>query len=197
MIYRGRMTAKAVANLEPGRYSDGSGLGLMLFVSASGGRRWIQRAMVHGKRRDIGLGGWPQVTLAEAREKALANSRAIADGQDPVAERRKARQEARKSVTFADAAQIACDELKAQWRSPKEAPAFMSSMQKWVFPQIGATNVADVTPADIRQVILKVRKAAPNTATKVQHRNLSAFKWAIAEGHRTDIPPWLVSEHVV
>lgn len=188
MRHRGRLTAKTVANLGAGRYSDGGGVGLILYVEPSGGRRWIQRTMIHGKRREIGLGGWPAVSLAEARDKAIDNARAIDDGRDPLAERRRQAQDARKRLTFEEAARLACEELKVQWRSPKEAPAFISSMHRWVFPGIGKTDVVDVTPADIRQVLLRVRKAAPNTATKVQHRVLSVFKWAVAEGYRTDNP---------
>jgi Arm DNA-binding domain len=74
---------------EPGRYADGNGL--YLIVEPSGAKRWMLRTIVQGKRRDIGLGGCKLVTLAEARETALAFRKIARAGGDPLAERRKQR----------------------------------------------------------------------------------------------------------
>ena len=82
---------------QPGRYLDG--LGLSLLVTPTGGRCWIQRLTVAGRVRELGLGGYPVVTLAQAREKALANKRLARQGGDPLAEKRK-----RAAPTFAEAA---------------------------------------------------------------------------------------------
>ena len=68
---------------EPGLYGDGGTLYLQ--VAPRGSRSWIQRVMINGKRRDIGLGGWPVVSLAKARARAFANRQAIADGREPAA----------------------------------------------------------------------------------------------------------------
>ena len=70
---------------EPGRYSDGGGL--HLFISKAGRKSWVQRITINGRRRDIGLGGFPSVSLARAREKALENRAAVAEGRDPLAEK--------------------------------------------------------------------------------------------------------------
>ena len=77
---------RAKALKEPGRYSDGGGL--HLYISKPGTKSWVQRITVDGRRRDIGLGGYPSVNLALAREKAAENRAAVAEGRDPVADKR-------------------------------------------------------------------------------------------------------------
>lgn len=86
----GGLTAAKVKTAKPGKYHDGGGTGLFLRVDQNGGRFWIQRIVIHGKRREIGLGGFPVVGLAEARKAALANKQLAYSGGDPLAERRKA-----------------------------------------------------------------------------------------------------------
>ena len=72
---------------DPGRYSDGDGL--HLFISKRGSKSWVQRITVGGRRRDIGLGGYPTISLAQARKRASDNREAIGNGRDPVAEKRR------------------------------------------------------------------------------------------------------------
>ena len=86
----GRLTtAAAVALSKPGRYSDGDTLYLQ--IANSGSKSWIQRISIQGRRRDIGLGGFPVVSLAKARARALANRTALAEGRDPLTETRERR----------------------------------------------------------------------------------------------------------
>ena len=94
--------------IQQGFYAVGGVAGLMLQVAAGGSRSWILRARIGEKRRDIGLGGYPEITLAKAREIALEKKDLIRKGIDPVEEKRiaKARliSSQRKSITFDDAA---------------------------------------------------------------------------------------------
>ena len=79
----GRLTAKRVESLKrPGRYGDIVPT-LYLVVTRSGSRNWVQRIMVDGQRRDLGLGGFPAVGLSEAREQALANRQLVRRGEIP------------------------------------------------------------------------------------------------------------------
>ena len=71
---------------EPGTYSDGAGLTLR--VEKSGAKQWAQRVTIDGKSRNLGLGGYPTVSLAEACKAALWNVRMIQEGRDPLAEKR-------------------------------------------------------------------------------------------------------------
>ena len=89
--------AKAKAIKKPGMHGDGNGL--YLRVTASGSRSWMQRIVIHGRRRDMGLGSYPVISLAEARALALANKALVTAGRDPLAERRRAN-----VPTFRDAA---------------------------------------------------------------------------------------------
>ena len=183
-----RLTVKTVEAAEPGRYSDGGGLGLMLLVKDTGSRFWVQRLTIRGRRHDIGLGSFPLVGLAAARDQALENKRAAQRGEDPLADKRRAKVEFAKRKTFAEAAQLACDELASGWKSQKEPKAFMSSLKTHIVPHFGLMDVGEVTSAEIRRAVLKCRKKAPNLATKVQHRVLTVFKFAVAEGLRADNP---------
>ena len=72
---------------DPGRYSDGDGL--HLFIHKNGRKSWVQRITVDSRRRDIGLGGYPTVSLAQARKRASDNREAIGNGRDPVADKRR------------------------------------------------------------------------------------------------------------
>ena len=84
-----RLTAAKIRSLNnPGRYSDGEGL--YLNIARRGSKSWVQRISIDGNRRDIGLGGYPTVSLAEARSLARRNKSAVAGGVDPIAEKRRA-----------------------------------------------------------------------------------------------------------
>ena len=81
-----KLTALKVKALrEPGRYGDSGGL--YLVIRPTGSKSWVQRAVVDGRRRDIGVGGYPTISLAKARERAAANRTAVADGKDPRADK--------------------------------------------------------------------------------------------------------------
>ena len=71
-----------------GAYSDGNGLTLRVDKS---GKRWIQRVTIAGRRHNMGLGGYPAIPLAKAREMAFMNSQAIREGRNPISEKRQAR----------------------------------------------------------------------------------------------------------
>ena len=121
---------------EPGRYADGNGL--YLIVDPSGAKRWVLRTVVHGRRRDIGLGGLRLVSLAEAREKALVYRKLAREGGDPLEARR------RDSVivpTFADAARSALAQHRGAWRNEKHASQWINTLTTYVFPMVGEMRV--------------------------------------------------------
>jgi integrase len=136
----------------------------------------------------MGLGPYPLITLAEARELAQTNKRAALKGQDPFSEKRRNKAEAARRLTFAEAAERTRDELAPSWRGKKEPQAFLSSLKTYAFPYFGNTEVAEISSADIRRAVLACRAKVPNLSMKVQHRILSVFKWSIAEGLRETNP---------
>lgn len=175
----GPLTAALVRSAKiPGKYHDGKGTGLYLRVEPNGSRFWVQRTTVNGKRREIGLGSPPIVSLVEAREEAEGNKRLIRRGEDPLAQKRKARRQ----KTFEEAARAAHIELSPTWKNPKDRASFLTSLQTYIFPRFGNVPLTEVTSADVRQAILLAREKAPGVAKKLIYRVSAVFKWGIAEG---------------
>ena len=167
---------------EAGRYCDGNGLYLQ--VDPSGARRWIQKLVVQGKSRVIGLGSFTFVSLAEARDLAYTNRKTARAGGDPLAERRRARA----TPTFRKAADIVWKQKRSAWRNEKHARDWPTSLRMYVFPRIGDKPVSDVTSADLLEILAPLWHAKPETARRVRHRIGAVLKWAVAMEHRTDNP---------
>ncbi|MCY3757455.1 MAG: Arm DNA-binding domain-containing protein, partial [Acidobacteria bacterium] len=117
---KGRHPQKALSpafirSAPPGRHADGNGL--YLFVQPSGTRSWIQRLLIRGRRRELGLGSVVLVPLAEAREKALANRKLAREGGDLLAEKRRAEG----IPTFAEAAMRVLEQKQDAWRNQRHS----------------------------------------------------------------------------
>jgi Arm DNA-binding domain len=109
----------------PGRHSDGTVKGLMLMVRDNGSRAWVLRYQGGGRRRDMGLGPYPEISLADAREKALDARRLIKrDGKDPIAERGRAR-----IKTFKETAEALIESKRPGWRNAKHAAQWSSTLE--------------------------------------------------------------------
>ena len=173
----GRLTAKMVKALErPGRYGDGGTL--YLVVAPGGSKSWVQRLTIDGTRRDLGLGGFPLVTLAEAREHAFDNRRQARRGRDPRADRRRAQ-----APTFEQAAGRALDANRARWRNAKTATNWTESMAKHTFPVFGTRPVDQIGREDVLRVLTPIWTAKPELARKVRQRIRATLQWAMAHGH--------------
>jgi hypothetical protein len=174
--------ANSISN--PGKYNDTGRLGLFLLVQPSGTKSWVQRVSVRGRRRDLGLGAYPVVTLAEARSAALENKRLAISGKNPVIERKKQHW----SLTFEQAANLAYVEHAPILKNEKDRRAYQSTMERYIFPRFGQVQLNEVTSRDIRQAILEAREQAPAVARKLIYRVSNVFRWGIAEGH-CDVNP--------
>ena len=173
---------------ETGTYSDGAGLNLR--VEYSGTKYWFQRITVDGKRRNLGLGGYPTVSLAEARKAALVNARMILEGRDPLAEKREAiaARQVPPTPTFAEAAEIVIEMRRPSWSNAKHAAQWTSTLSTYAFPKIGPNPVTDVTSADILAVLSPIWTEKPETANRMRQRVETVLDWAVAQGYRTDNP---------
>lgn len=173
------LTAAFLKNVsEAGKYHDGRGTGLFLLVKPAGGKFWVQRLTIRGKRREIGLGSLQFVSLAAARHLAEENKRFALSGGDPLAEKRKAK----RVVTFKEAAIATHAELAHTWKNPKDRSAFLASLETYMFSRFGDVQLPEVTSSDIRKAILAAREKAPGVAKKLTYRVSFVFKWGIAEG---------------
>jgi integrase len=183
------LTAQAVRNAtDPGKYFDGHGL--YLRVKANGSRSWVQRIVIRGTRREIGLGSASLVSLAEARELALANRKLARAGGDPI----QAKREARAVLTFEDAARKVHELHRPTWRNPKHAAQFLSTLETYAFPLIGQTRVSEVNTADVLRVLTPIWTAKPETARRVRQRIGTVMKWAVVQGWRQDNPAEAISK---
>ena len=179
------LTAKFVERAkEPGKYSDGQrgGHGLMLWVQPSGSRQWVQRIVIHGKRRDIGLGGYPVVTLAEARDRALANRRVARNGGDP-------RTQANPGVpTFEDATRKVHPIRTAGLKTEKSRKQWIDEVARYVWPSIGHLPVNAITTAQLTPIFEPIWTEKPKLAQRVRSRTWRILDWAMAQGYRPDNP---------
>ncbi len=180
-----RLSATFVKTVtRPGRYGDGRGShGLSLLVKPMklGGhsRTWSQRLRINGKPVSIGLGSFPVVSLAEARKAALENRRALAQGHDP-----------RTSVpTLAQASERVLAIHSASWKDgARSAQIWRNSLRDYVLPQLGRVRVDRITTADIMAVLLPHWATKHETMRRIKQRLSRIFRWAVAEGYRTDDP---------
>jgi len=166
----------------PGRYFDGQGLFLM--VQPSGAKSWVQRVTVRGRRQELGLGGYPVVTLQMAREAALTNRREIRSGGNPKANR----QRARGVPTFAEAARKVYELRRPGWRSAKHAEQWIGTLRGFVFPRFGDQGVDEISTEDVIAVLSPIWHTKPTTAKLVRQRIGVVLTWAVAQGLRPDNP---------
>lgn len=188
------LSALEVSRLEVrGFYAVGGVPGLHLQVTESGARSWVLRTMVGELRRDIGLGGFPAVTLAGAREAARSAKKAIKDGVDPVEQRKAARArlvaESAKRVTFEWCASEYIKAHKAGWRNAKHGDQWTNTMRDYVNPVIGKLVVADVTREHVVRILQPIWLEKNETASRIRGRIEAVLDWAKAHGYRSGDNP--------
>ena len=172
---------------KPGVYGDGyGGHGLYLRVRGTThgrmAKNWGQRVRINGRATNLGLGTYPVVTLSEARRKALANRREIAQGRHP----------RRGGVpTLRTAVERVIAVRRAGWKpGTRSEPQWRSTFGEYVFPLLGDKPVSEITGADV-MVMAQAddlwNRMRP-TAQRVMRQLSVVLRWAIAEGHRSDNP---------
>ena len=182
------LTARQVATIAaPGFYAAGGAPGLYLQVTG-GARSWIYRYQVAGRRRDMGLGPAGAVSLAEARDKALAARRAILAGADPIEARRRERQAvqlgAAKAMSFKECAERYINANRAAWKNPVHAKQWPATLAAYVYPVLGALPVQAIDTALVMQVIEPIWTAKAETASRVRGRVETILDYAKARGWR-------------
>ena len=174
-----RLTEKAVRSVGPGKHYDGHGL--HLHVRKSGSRQWVQRITVGGRRIDLGLGGWPVVTLAEARIQALENLRSVRHGGDPRPKRES------DIPTFRQAVEVVIALHKPGWKDGKSEDQWRSSLRTYAAP-LADMRVNEIEPAHVLGVLTPHWHTKAVTMGRVRQRIAAVMAWAIAQGHRKDDP---------
>ena len=178
---KGKLTARRVDTLtERGRYHDGGGTGLYLRSMPSGSRQWVQRVSINSKRKEIGLGSPPAVTLATARRIALENKGAAMLGGDPLA----AKRDSRTVITFAEAVEKYLATKLSEFRNEKHKKQWRSTLDNYAAPVMGTRRVSDITVQDVLRVLEPIWHTKTETAKRLRGRIENVLSWATVAGHR-------------
>ena len=172
---------KCKALQKPGTHGDGGGL--YLLVKRTGAKSWTQRITIRGKRRELGLGGFPAVSLAKARALAALNRATVAEGGDPLAEKRRG-----KAPTFRDAAADVHRANLPRWRSRKHAADWWATLERHAFARLGDLPVDAISRFDVLEVLTPIWTTRPETARRVRQRIRTVMQWALARGHAEHNP---------
>jgi len=169
-----------------GKYCDGAGL--WLIVRDDGGAQWVLRVTVHGRRREMGLGGYPEIGLAKARDLADRWRAMAKEGRDPIKEREREIREARRedialSIITADAFEA----RKAELKGDGTAGRWLSPLTLHVLPKLGKVPVTDLDQRDIRDTLAPIWHTKADTARKAMNRLSIVLKHAAALGLDVDL----------
>jgi integrase len=178
---------------KPGHHAVGGVAGLYLYVSESGGRSWVLRAVVGLKRRHIGLGGFPDVPLAAAKEKARRLREDISNGVDPLAERQSAKARLAvaqaSTVTFRQAAERYVAAHGDSWRNDKHRAQWISTLETYVYPLIGNEDVKLIAQQQVLSILEPIWRSKTETASRIRGRLEVVLDWAAARGYRAGENP--------
>ena len=179
-----RVTAREVAALRPGMHCIADNL--YLSVTSPASRAWIFRYQRGGKRREMGLGPYPLVSLSRARALADDHRRAlVVDGLDPLEQRAAAKVAAAKAGhTFEWCALEHAKAMSANWTSKRHAAEWVRSLRGHVFPLLGALPIADVDLPRVLAVLGPLWAVKPETASRVRGRIEVILDWARVRGFR-------------
>jgi len=183
------LTAIEVKRLSnPGRVAVGTVAGLLLSIKPGGSKSWILRTMIADRRRNIGLGSYPEITLAMAHEKARIKKELIEKGIDPIEERR-ARKTAlkkklMKTISFAEAARQ-CHKKKAlEFTNAKHIDDWISSINRYADPIIGDLPVSEIDLPEILNVLNPIWTKKTETANRLRLRIEQVLNFAKVSGYR-------------
>jgi integrase len=166
----------------PGHHAVGGVAGLYLYVLDTGARSWVLRTMVGTKRRHMGLGGYPDVPLAQAREKARAAKTEVSQGVDPIGKRNeqaillKAQQATH--ITFEEAASEYIETHEKSWKNPKHRAQWSSTLKTYAYPHIGSLLVKEIDQEHLLKILKPIWTTKTETASRLRGRIESVLDWA-------------------
>ncbi len=183
------LTPLAVSKLRrTGLHAVGGINGLGLKVMPAGSRAWVLRTVVAGKRREYGLGGYPTVTLASARERARAMLDQLFAGIDPAVTKKQAKSalaaQRAKAVNFKTLAEQYIAQHEAGWKNAKHAAQWSSTLETYAFPAIGKMLAADIDTPSVLRVLQPIWTDKSETASRLRGRIEAVLDFANAKGLR-------------
>jgi integrase len=182
------MTAIQIPRLtKPGAYAVGTVPGLYLVVGKGTARSWILRYMDGNKRVEHGLGGYPEVTLAKAWEKARDVKEGLGKGLKPVL--RIGKRKLVKAPTFRTAAADYIAMRTVEWSNPKHAQQWTNTLETYAYPSIGDLPVDQITRNHVLALLTPIWNTKNETATRVRSRVENVLDWAKVKGYRSGDNP--------
>lgn len=173
---------------KPGLHAVGGVPGLALQVLPTGGRTWILRTIIGNRRREMGLGGYPAVTLAMAREAAREARELIRRGIDPIDAAREAREALKVTptvaYTFKAAAEAYIAAHEASWKNPKHRDQWTATLKNYAYPVMGKLDVAAIELPHVMRVLEPIWIKKTETAKRLRGRIEMVLDWAGARGFR-------------
>ena len=163
-----------------GRYTDSLTKGLQLLYKPSETKYWLLRFAFNGKRHELGIGPFPEITPKEARQIAQEARTLIAKGENPLTSKlaQKAQIKAleRKKITFRDFALSCVADKQSEWSSDKHAAQWTYSLEKFAFPVIGEMALDEIDTDDILKILTPIWKSKTETASRLRGR----LEWILA-----------------
>lgn len=186
MRARNRLSPAFLRKAPTGKYCDGAGL--WLIVRDDGGAQWVLRVTVHGRRREMGLGGYPEIGLAKARDLADRWRSMAKEGRDPIKEReREIRAARREDISLAIITADAFEARKAELKGDGTAGRWLSPLTIHVLPKLGKVPVTDLDQRDIRDTLSPIWHEKADTARKALNRLSIVMRHAAALGLDVDL----------
>jgi integrase len=167
--------------LKSGRHSDGGGL--YLNVSTTGAKSWLFMWVRGGKRREMGMGNYPAISLAKARTQAAGNRTSVLDGRDPIAERSR-----EADPSFGDCADAFLGSLEGSWRNDKHRAQWRMTLTVYC-EKIRGRRVSEIGTGDVLTVLQPIWRDKPETASRLRGRIERVLDYATARGWRNGENP--------
>ncbi|MBE3637207.1 integrase arm-type DNA-binding domain-containing protein [Mangrovicoccus sp. HB182678] len=174
-------------------FAAGGVPGLLLQITATGAKSWLLKTVIGGTRRNIGLGPYPAVSLADARDRARETRDKIRNGIDPIEERKAVKAALstaqRRGLTFADAMDKCLAAKLEQFKNPKHRQQWRNTLTTYALPHLGPILVQDIAVQDVLRVLEPIWYDKTETASRLRGRIETVLSWATVAGHRTGDNP--------
>jgi len=180
-----KLTARQVMHAQSGKLQDGNGLFLLKKSKAQG--KWVFRFSYAGKRPEMGLGQWPEISLSEARSLASDARQLVRSGINPIRERQASLQTQREIPTLEEVIELAYEAKKAGLRDEGKAGRWLSPLKIYVIPKIGKLLVTEVDQNVISETLRPIWRTKYPTAEKALGRINIALQYAVAQGHNINL----------
>ena len=186
MAAKNRLSAGFIKTAPVGKHCDGAGL--WLIKRKDGGAQWMQRVTVHSRRREMGLGGFPTLGLADARKLSERWRSIAAAGRDPIKEREAEERSARREdISLEIITQDAFEARKAELKDDGKAGRWLTPLTLHVLPKLGKVPVTDLDQRDIRDTLAPIWHTKADTARKAMNRLAIVLRHAAALGLDVDL----------